>query len=54
MDYNALGKTGLEVWAVSFGTSPLGDMLGEVSASRRANDICPQHGVDLAASGAAA
>ena len=28
MDYHALGKTGLDVSAVSFGTAPLGDMFG--------------------------
>jgi hypothetical protein len=28
LDYHALSKTGLDVWAVSFGTAPLGDMFG--------------------------
>jgi L-galactose dehydrogenase len=33
MDFHALGKTGLEVSAVSFGTSPLGDMFGTADES---------------------
>ena len=32
MRYAVLGKTGLEVSAVSFGTAPLGDMFGAVDA----------------------
>ena len=41
MEYNALGKTGLEVSAVSFGTSPLGDMFGvadETAAIKSVHD----------------
>ena len=49
MKYRQLGKTGLEVSVLGFGSSPLGNVYGQISAQQIQNavDAALEHGINL-------